>query len=124
MLAQVGPLINNLIIPVQNVERLITISGNSGKSDEADVIEIECPRPPQDFIVVHLCDNRDKQKQLAVSSSPSDGDNEKEERTNLIQDARQKGGRVDASGLSHSQTRLAKGAKPFVLVLQFPGITV
>ena len=92
---------------MQNVEHLIPISGNSGKSDEADVIEIE--RPPRDFIVVQPCDSHDKQKQLATSSSPSDGDNDddekEEERTNLIQDARQKG--KDTSRLSHSQTLTA-----------------
>ena len=112
-----------VLFPTRNVT-LIKISGNSCISDEADVIEIERPR---DYIVIDPCDNdREKWKRLAISNSPSEGDddNEEEERTNLIQDARQKGGRVDASGLFHSQTRLAKGAKPFVLVLQFPGITV
>ena len=59
---------------------------------------IEIERPPQDFIVVQPCDNRDKQKQLATSSSPSDGDEKEEERTNLIQDARQKGRKWRESG--------------------------
>ena len=63
---------------------------------------IEIERPPQDFIVVQPCDNRDKQKQLAIPSSPSDGDNDdgekEEERTNLIQDARQKGRKWRESG--------------------------
>ena len=92
---------------------MVPILGNSGKSDEADVIEIE---RPQDFVVIDLCDSRDKHnKQLALSHSPSDGDDDDdddddddaEERANLIQDARQKGGRREGEWIprgSHSQT--------------------
>ena len=110
---------------------LIPILGNSGKSDEADVIEIERPR---DFVVIDLCDNRDKHKQqLALSHSPSDGDDDDaEELANLIQDARQKGGRREGEWIprgSHSQTQLAKDEKAIrfrksLLVLQFQGFTV
>ena len=87
---------------------LLPILGNSGKSDEADVIEIE---RPQDFVVIDLCDNRDKHKNLATSNSPSDDDNEEEEEecANLIQDARQKGRRMDTPRPPLSDT-----AKPSV----------